>query len=110
MGSGEIIKWERQIKFTLQEGFVYKGKKVLPITYVADYIVYWKNNTRTIIDVKGCPDSVAKLKRKLFQYRYPDEGYIWMCRSIKYGDGSNWLLYEDLEKKRKEDKKKKGSK
>ena len=110
MGSGEIIKWERQIKFTLQEGFVYKGKKVLPITYVADYIVYWKNNTRTIIDVKGCPDSVAKLKRKLFQYRYPDEDYIWMCRSIKYGDGSNWLLYEDLEKKRKEDKKKKGSK
>ena len=110
MGSGEIIKWERQIKFTLQEGFVYKGKKVLPITYVADYIVYWKNNTRTIIDVKGCPDSVAKLKRKLFQYRYPDEDYIWMGRSIKYGDGSNWLLYEDLEKKRKEDKKKKGSK
>ena len=36
------------------------------------------------------------------------EDYIWMCRSIKYGYDSNWLLYEDLEKKRKEDKKKKG--
>lgn len=105
MGSGEIIKWERQIKFTLQEGFTYKGKKVLPITYIADYIVYWKDNSRTIIDVKGMPDQVAKLKKKLFQYRYPDEDYIWMCRSIKYGDDNNWLLYEDLEKKRKEDKK-----
>ena len=37
-----------------------------------------------------------------------NEDYIWMCRSIKYGDDSNWLLYEDLERKRKEDKKKKG--
>ena len=50
------------------------------------------------------------LRKKLFEYKYPNEDYIWMCRSIKYGDGSNWLLYEDLEKKRKEDKKKKGSK
>ena len=110
MESGEIIEWERQIKFTLQEGFTYKGKKVLPITYIADYIVYWKDSSRTIIDVKGNPDSVAKIKKKLFQYKYPYEDYIWMCRSIKYGDNSNWLLYEDLEKKRKEDKNKKGNK
>ena len=111
MGSGEIIKWERQIKFTLQEGFTYKGKKVLPITYIADYIIYWKSGGRTIVDVKGMPDNVAKLKKKLFQYRYPNEDYVWMCRSIKYcDDGSNWLLYEDLEKKRKEDKKKKKGK
>jgi len=109
MGSGEIIKWERQITFTLQEGFIYKGKKILPINYIADYIIYWNNNTRTIIDVKGMPDSVAKIKRKLFQYKYPNEDYIWMCRSVKYGSSdSNWLLYEDLERKRKEDKKKKG--
>lgn len=109
--SGEIIKWERQIKFTLQEGFIYKSKKVLPIIYIADYIVYWKDGTRTIIDVKGNPDSVAKIKKKLFQHEYPNEDYVWMCRSIKYSeDGSNWLLYEDLEKKRKEDKKKKKEK
>lgn len=108
MVSGEIIKWERQVKFTLQEGFVYKGKKILPITYIADYIIYWNNNTRTIVDVKGNPDQVAKLKKKLFQYKYPNEDYVWMCRSIKYcEDGSNWLLYEDLEHKRKEDKKRK---
>lgn len=109
MVSGEIIKWERQVKFTLQEGFTYKGKKVLPITYIADYVIYWNDNTRTIVDVKGNPDQVAKLKKKLFQYKYPNENYIWMCRSIKYGEnGSNWLLYEDLEKKRKQDKKKEG--
>lgn len=105
MESGEIINWEKQIKFTLQEGFIYKGKKVLPITYIADYVVYWNDHSRTIIDVKGKPDNVSKLKRKLFMHRYPNEDYIWMCRSIKYGDNSHWLLYEDLEKKRKADKK-----
>ena len=35
-----------------------------------------------------------------------NEDYVWMCRSIKYGDESYWLLYEDLERKRREDKKK----
>ena len=106
MESGEIIKWERQVKFTLQEGFVYKGKKILPITYIADYIIYWNDKTRTVVDVKGNPDQVAKLKKKLYQYKYPNEDYVWMCRSVKYGEGSNWLIYEELEKKRKADKKK----
>ena len=110
MGSGEIIKWERQIKFTLQEGFVYKGKKVLPINYIADYVVYLPNNSRVIIDVKGNADQVSKLKKKLMMHKYPDENYIWVCRSIKYSTNKDvpWLLYEDLEKKRKADKKKKG--
>lgn len=110
MGSGEITKWERQVKFTLQEGFTYKGKKVLPINYIADYVIYLPNNGRVIIDVKGNPDQVSKLKKKMMMYKYPNENYIWVCRSIKYSSNKDmpWLLYEDLEKKRKENKKKKG--
>lgn len=104
--SGEIIKWERQVKFELQEGFTYKGKKVLPINYIADYVIYWANRKRTIIDVKGKIDATAKLKKKLFAYKYPDEDYVWVCRNIKYGDETHWILYDDLEKIRKENKKK----
>lgn len=103
--SGEIIKWERQVPFILQEGFIHSGVKVLPIKYVSDFIVYWSDGTRTIYDVKGLPDSLSKCKRKLFWKRYPDEKYIWMCRNIKYGGDSHWLTYEELEKKKKEDKK-----
>ena len=108
MGSGEIVKWERQIKFTLQEGFTYKGKRILPINYIADYVVYLPDNSRVIIDVKGNPDQVSKLKRKIMMYKYPDENYIWVCRSIKYSEDKDmpWLLYEDLERKRKADKNK----
>ena len=108
MGSGEIVNWERQVKFTLQEGFTYKDKRILPINYIADYVVYLPNNSRVIIDVKGNPDQVSKLKRKLMMHKYPNENYIWVCRSIKYSKNKDmpWLLYEDLERKRKEDKNK----
>lgn len=106
MESGEIVKYERQIPFILQEGFTHKDKKILPIKYVSDYIVYWKDGSRTVFDVKGNPDNTSKLKRKLYWKRYPDEEYIWMCRNIKYGDETHWLTYEELESKRKADKKK----
>lgn len=105
--SGEIIRYERQIPFILQEGFTKNNKKILPIKYVSDFIVYWNDGTRTIFDVKGLPDSVSKLKRKIFWKQYPDEEYIWMCRNIKHGDESHWLTYEDLEQKKKLEKKSK---
>lgn len=107
VGSGEIVKWERQVKFTLQEGFTYKGKRVLPIYYIADYVIYWNDRKRTIVDVKGRADQTSKLKKKIFLHKYPDEDYVWVCRSIKYGDENHWILYDDLEKIRREEKKKK---
>lgn len=107
MESDEVLKYERQIPFILQEGFIRNGSKILPIKYVSDFIVYWKDGTRTIFDVKGQPDSLSKCKRKMFWKAYPNEDYIWMCRNIKFGDESHWLTYEELEQKRKAEKKSK---
>ena len=105
--SGKIISWSRQDDFILQEGFMRNNKKILPIKYVSDFIVNWSDDTRTVFDVKGNPDSISKLKRKIYWKRFPDEDYIWMCRNIKFGDESHWLTYEELEQKRKADKKSK---
>ena len=105
MESGEIEKYERQIPFILQEGFTHNDKNILPIKYISDYIVYWKDGTRTVFDVKGNPDNISKLKRKMFWKKYPNEEYIWMCRNIKHGDESHWITYEELEQKRKAEKK-----
>lgn len=108
MESGEIIKWTRQNVFILQEGFIRKdGIKILPIKYVSDFIVYWKTGKRTVFDVKGNPDSLSKTKRKIFWKKYPEEEYIWMCRNIKHGDESHWVTYEDLENKKRIEKKSK---
>ena len=106
MESGEVIRYERQISFILQEGFIYNDSKILPIKYVSDYVVYWKDGSRTVFDVKGNPDQVSKLKRKIFRKVYPTEDYIWMCRNIKHGDETHWLTYEELENKKKIEKKK----
>ena len=73
--SGEVISYELQKPYELQPKFVHDGKTVLPIKYVADFVVTYKNGVTEVIDTKGMPDSVAILKRKLFWYCYPDITY-----------------------------------
>ena len=64
--------------FMLQEGFDHAGKKIKPLTYVADFYYY---NTITgqfvIEDCKGWRTEVYKIKRKLFlKLLKPDEVFL----------------------------------
>ena len=103
--SGEITKVERQVTYTLQDGFVnYDGKKVLPIKYKSDFNCTYKDGHLVVYDVKGQADSVSKLKRKMFWNKYPDLDFKFVGRSLVDG---GWLEYDELCKKRKERKKKK---
>lgn len=52
----------------LQPKYTHNGKTVLPIIYVADFYMEYADGHIEVVDTKGCPDSVAKLKRKLFWY------------------------------------------
>lgn len=104
--SGELIKAERQIKYELLPAFKHDGTNVRAITYVADFVITYADGHTVVIDIKGMPDSVAKLKRKLFWYKYPNVDYIWMSYSKKYG---GWITYETLTQARKEDKKKRAA-
>jgi hypothetical protein len=61
-------------KFILVPAFFKNGKKIQPITYVADFQIEFDDGSIEIIDVKGymlTPD--FKLKKKLFEYFYPHE-------------------------------------
>ena len=60
-----------------------------------------------VVDTKGCLDSVAKLKRKLFWYIYPDIDYKWITYVQKWG---GWLEYEVVKELRKEAKRSKNKK
>lgn len=99
--SGEVTKIELQKKYELQSGFIKDGKKVLPITYIADFYVEYANGHIEVIDTKGMPDNVAKLKRKMFWHKYPKIDYKWITYVKKYG---GWLNYEDVKALRKEAK------
>ena len=69
--AGQIKGLELQPKFLLQEGFKKNGKTYRKIEYIADFM-YIENGKVIIEDVKGMETDVFKLKRKLFEYKYPD--------------------------------------
>lgn len=99
--SGHISEYELQKKYILQEGFEHDGKRVQPIVYIADFYIKYSDGREEVVDVKGLPDSVAKLKRKMFWRRYPEVKYIWVTYIKKYG---GWGLYDDYKKIKSADK------
>lgn len=104
MGSGEIIYCDMQKAYELQPKFEHDGKTILSIQYIADFYIEYSNGDIVVVDVKGMADTTAKLKRKLFWYRFPDIKYIWVSYAKKYG---GWLLYDDLQSARSKDKRRK---
>lgn len=68
---GVISELKLQPKFTLQDAFEHKGKKIRAIEYRADF-QYIKNGELIIEDCKGVKTPEYKLKTKMFLKRYPD--------------------------------------
>lgn len=102
--SGEVTHYELQKKYELQPKFTHNDRTILPINYVADFYMEFADGHVEVIDTKGCPDSVAKIKRKLFWYRFPNIDYRWITYVKKWG---GWLDYETVVRLRKEEKRKK---
>ena len=101
--SGDITDVQLQVKYELQPKFVHDGKSVQAINYVADFVVTYSNGIMEVIDTKGCPDSTALLKRKLFWYVYPTVDYKWITWVKKFG---GWIDYEEYKRLKREEKKK----
>ena len=54
LASGEIIKFERQVTYVLQDGFVMKnGEKILPIKYKSDYDVWYSDGSLFVMTSRG---------------------------------------------------------
>ena len=97
------IKIELQPKFELIPNYVYQEKKHQGIFYTADFKVTDECGQVVIIDIKGMETQQGNIRRKLFQYRYPDIQLLWISRNIKYGhDG--WIEYDELKKIRAKNK------
>ncbi len=102
--SGEYKNCEKQVVFSLQNGFNHNGKRILPITYIADFVVTEADGHIIVFDCKGRPDNVANIKKKLFYYKYPEIDYRWYTLSTIDG---GWRDYDDVKKLRRERKRKK---
>ena len=67
----KISNLELQPRFLLQPSFKKNGKTFRKIEYVADF-KYEENGQVIVEDVKGMETKEFQLKRKLFEYKYPD--------------------------------------
>jgi len=69
--AGEIKNLQLQPRFLLQESFKKNGKTYRKIEYIADFM--YEDDGKTVVeDVKGVETEVSKLKKKIFEYKYPN--------------------------------------
>lgn len=70
---GEIKDLRMQAEFVLQPSYKKNNKTIRAIKYVADFVYYDVREGKTIVeDTKGFRNDVYKLKKKIFEYKYPD--------------------------------------
>ncbi|NFM72485.1 DUF1064 domain-containing protein [Clostridium botulinum] len=100
----KILNFELQPKYELQPGFKKNGKTYRAITYAPDFLIYHLDSTEELIDVKGTETQQGNMRRKMFDYKYPDLKLTWVSRSLKYSS-TGWIEYDELKKIRRENKK-----
>ena len=69
---GNVAEYTLQPVYELQECYKRGKRKVQPITYKADFLVTYKDGRQAVIDVKGMKTEVYRIKKKMFEYKYPD--------------------------------------
>ncbi len=102
VASGEIVEYELQKTYILQPKFKHNNKTVLPITYVADFYMKFKDGREIVVDTKGFPDQKAPMKRKMFWYLYPEIELVWMKYVKKYG---GWITDDEYKHIKRAEKK-----
>lgn len=70
--AGLIQDLHRQVRFELQPSYKKKGKTIRAIYYIADFVYYDTFKGQKIVeDTKGYRTEIYKLKKKIFEYKYP---------------------------------------
>ena len=87
----KIRNFERQVTIELQPKFKdqFTGKTILPIRYIADFVVEGIDGTKTVIDVKGVETPEFRIKKKMFQFKYPNICFKcvrWVPKEQKWVD------------------------
>ena len=75
---GKIVKdFDCQVAFELQPKYTNnKGEKVRAIKYIADFIVEYMDGHVEVVDVKGVRTKDYILKKKIFEYKYPQYKFV----------------------------------
>jgi len=97
----EIISFELQPAYELIPKFTKFDKKYRACTYTPDYKITHIDGSIELIDVKGFSTQQGDLRKKLFDYNFPNLKLTWVQYVAKYG---GWCEYDELKHLRKADK------
>ena len=100
---GKIGEFTLQPKFELQAAFKKRGINFRKIEYRADFLVQTLDGEELVIDVKGMETSDFKLKRKMFEKKFPQELKLFTKAPKKFGGG--FIELDRLKQLRKDEKK-----
>lgn len=68
-----VKDFKLQVAFELQPRYTNAdGRRIREISYIADFVVEYADGHTEVVDVKGMKTEVYKLKKKLFEYKYPN--------------------------------------
>nr|DAW56697.1 MAG TPA: Endonuclease [Caudoviricetes sp.] len=68
--TGEVVSFDLQPEFVLQESFRKNVKLYRAIKYKADFLVRYSDGHEELIDIKGMLTKEFRIKQKLFELRY----------------------------------------
>lgn len=74
MERAKIIKdLKLQVPFELIPAYKKNGKTIKATKYIADFVYYDNEKKQQVIeDTKGMKTEIYKLKKKIFEYKYPE--------------------------------------
>ena len=99
--ANQIKDFKLQPRFLLQDSFKKDGRTFRKIEYVADFEIHHLDGSIEVVDVKGMETEAFKLKKKLFENKYPHKLSLITYSKIDGG----WVTLDDLKKYRKARKK-----
>jgi len=84
--ASKISELKLQPSFLIQEGFVFQGKKIRPIIYIADF-QYIYNGILRIEDTKSkvTQTAIYLLKKKMLQFNYRDINFYEVYKDNDLG-------------------------
>ena len=85
---GEVLEFECQPKYLLQDSFKHNGKTIRKIEYIADFRVVYANGEEWVYDIKGMkplPDNIIKVKMLKYLNRDINFSYVkWYRKEWVY--------------------------
>jgi len=88
----EIKSFSLQPRYILLDKFKKNGKTYRKMEYIADFEVHHLDGSIEVVDVKGVETEAFKIKRKLFEHKYPYKLSL-VTYVKKYG---GWIELDEL--------------